>query len=55
LCGQEEREELSKFLLKAGATRVTHAGDMSRMLSGEAHDGEYPLQRYSKIVEYDES
>ncbi len=55
LCGQKEREELSNILLKAGATRVTHVGDMSRMLSGEAHDGEYPLQRYSKIVEYDES
>lgn len=52
LCGQEEREELSGLLLRAGATRVTNAGDMSRMVSGEAHDGEYPLIRYSKIVEY---
>ncbi len=55
VCGQEEREELSNYLLRAGATRVTHAGDMSRMFSGEAHDGEYPLQRYSKIVEFNES
>lgn len=52
LCGQEEREELSGLLLRAGATRITNAGDMSRMVSGEAHDGEYPLIRYSKIVEY---
>lgn len=52
LCSKEEREELSGLLLRAGATRVTNADDMSRMLSGEAHDGEYPLQRYSKIIEY---
>lgn len=52
LCGQEEREELSGLLLRAGATRITKAGDMSRMVSGEAHDGEYPLLRYSKIVEH---
>lgn len=55
LCGREEREELSELLLRAGATRVTKAGDMSRMVSGEAHDGEYPLLRYSKIVEYSKS
>lgn len=27
-------------------------GDMSRTLPGEAHDGLYPLQLYSRIVEF---
>ncbi|MDF2472995.1 MAG: hypothetical protein K0R21_777, partial [Anaerocolumna sp.] len=26
---------------------------MSHMDYGEAHDGEYPLRRYSRVVEYD--
>lgn len=52
LCANEEREALSLALLQAGATRITSAGDMSRMFCGETHDGEYPLQRYSRIVEY---
>jgi hypothetical protein len=53
LCGPEERQALSELLLRAGITRVTGGSDMSRMLCGESHDGEYPLQRYTKIVEYD--
>jgi hypothetical protein len=52
LCGPDEREALSQLLLRAGATRITEGYDMSRMLCGETHDGEYPLQRYSRIVEY---
>lgn len=52
LCGDEEREELSELLLRAGATRITGCGEMSRMICGEAHDGDYPLQRYTKLVEY---
>lgn len=52
LCAPSEREALSEQLCRAGATRITYPGEMSRMLCGEAHDGEYPLMRYSKIVEY---
>lgn len=52
LCGPEERSELTELLLKAGATRVTDGKDMSRMVCGEAHDGEYPLLRYTRVVEY---
>lgn len=51
LCAPGEREGLSLLLARAGAVRVTGAGEMSRTLPGEAHDGEYPLQRYSRIVE----
>jgi hypothetical protein len=52
LCAEEEREELSGYFLRAGATRITTSAEMSRMLCGESHDGEYPLRRYSKTVEF---
>ncbi len=52
LCGQDEEEELSDIFGRAGAVRVTPGKDMSTMLLGEGHDGEYPLRRYSRIVEY---
>lgn len=51
LCPAGEREELSTLLARAGVVRVTGAGEMSRALPGEAHDGAYPLQLYSRIVE----
>lgn len=52
LCPPEERPALSALLARAGVVRVTWAGDMSRALPGEAHDGLYPLQLYSRIVEF---
>lgn len=52
LCGNDEREELADILGRAGVVRITEGKDMSAMLSGEAHDGDYPLRRYSRIVEY---
>ena len=51
LCAPEEREELSVLLARAGLVRITEAGEMSRTLPGEAHDGDYPLRAYSRIVE----
>lgn len=51
LCKETERRELAEKLTKAGVTRVTHIGNMSAAVPGEAHDGEYPLWRYCKIVE----
>ena len=51
LCAPEEREELSALLARAGLMRITEAGEMSRTLPGEAHDGDYPLRAYSRIVE----
>lgn len=51
ICSQQEREELANLLVKAGVTRVAGSGDMSYMAPGAAHDGEYPLRRYSRIVE----
>lgn len=51
LCGDHDRLPLSNLLARAGAVRITEAGEMSRTLAGEAHDGDYPLQMYSRIVE----
>lgn len=49
VCGQEEKAELSYLLSRAGAVRICGPGEMSSMTEPQAHDGEYPLRRYSKI------
>ena len=51
LCHPSEREELSALLARAGVTRVTAPGDMSDSFPCEAHDGEYPLRRYVRVVD----
>ena len=51
ICPPEERAELSALLARAGVTRVTRAGSMSAAFPGEAHDGEYPLRRYVRVVD----
>lgn len=53
LCADEERAVLAELLARTGISRITRAGDMSRMLCGEAHDGVYPLCLYSRVVEVD--
>ncbi len=50
ICSEKEREDLTQLLIKCGVTRITRAGSMSDTFSGEAHDGEYPLRRYTRIV-----
>lgn len=55
VCEETKRAALEDKLLKAGVTRITRAGHMSQTLPGEAHDGEYPLQRYVKITETERS
>ena len=47
----EERAALGGLLARAGVVRVTEAGEMSRTIPGEAHDGDYPLRLYSRVVE----
>lgn len=51
LCGDHDRLSLSDRLARAGVVRITEAGEMSRTIAGEAHDGDYPLRLYSRIVE----
>ncbi len=51
ICAPERRLALAQRLMCCGLVRITRAGDMSESLCGEAHDGEYPLRRYVRIVE----
>lgn len=51
ICAKNDRRELADKLTKAGVTRITSGGNMSHTFAGAAHDGEYPLRRYSRIVE----
>lgn len=50
ICSDTERAELSDILARSGVTRITTAGVMSEYFAGEGHDGEYPLRRYTRIV-----
>lgn len=50
LCPPEQRPELTDLLARCGLTRITRAGDLSATFCGEAHDGEYPLRRYTRMV-----
>lgn len=50
LCPQNKRRELTERLIDCGVARVTSVGKMSDSFFGEAHDGEYPLRRYVRIV-----
>ena len=51
ICAPERRGALAELLARAGVTRVTRAGSMSAAFPGEAHDGEYPLRRYVRVVD----
>lgn len=50
LCRRESRGELTDILAAAGVNRIMRAGNMSVSFCGEAHDGEYPLRRYVRVV-----
>lgn len=51
LCPERERKELTGRLAGCGVVRVTSLGKMSDSFLGEAHDGEYPLRRYVRVVD----
>ena len=48
---KETFNKTARRLGDVGIVRITSAGKMSRMNSGEAHDGMYALRAYSRIVE----
>lgn len=50
ICNEDERALLSECFVRSGVTRNTRAGHMSETFYGEAHDGEYPLQRYVRTI-----
>jgi hypothetical protein len=41
----------ANMLINAGATRITKGINMSAMITGESHDGSFPLRLYTKVVE----
>ena len=47
----DDFDDIVQKLSISGVNRITKLGDNSRMIPGEAHDGEYPLRRYVRIVE----
>lgn len=55
ICAPERREALTGLLAWAGVTRITRAGSMSTAFPGEAHDGEYPLRRYLRVVDVEKA
>ena len=50
ICDKTDRAKLTDLLLSAGVTRITQAGNMSAYFSGESHDGDYPLSRYTRKI-----
>lgn len=51
ICPEPDRAELEALLARAGVNRITRPGHMSDPLPLEAHDGEYPLRRYARVVD----
>ncbi len=50
ICGEDEWEEIRDLLWRAGVVRVCSGKEMSNTYCGSAHDGDYPLRRYTKVV-----
>ena len=50
ICLPDRRDGLTDLLARAGIDRIMRAGHMSITFCGEAHDGEYPLRRYMRVV-----
>lgn len=50
ICSPEKRAALTDSLIRCGVARITRAGSMSELFSGGAHDGDYPLRRYVRVV-----
>ena len=54
LCPEEKRRELENRLAACGIVRITSPGRMSDTFLGEAHDGDYPLRRYVRVVDVED-
>ena len=50
ICSADKRRELTELLARCGVVRITRPEHMSASFCGEVHDGEYPLRRYTRIV-----
>lgn len=50
ICSADKRDCLTDILVNAGVSRIMRSGNMSVAFCGEAHDGEYPLRRYMRVI-----
>lgn len=53
-CDEEDMISLAEIFWKTGVVRITDGSHMSNMYNGAAHDGEYSLRRYTRVVVYEE-
>ena len=51
LCAPADWKPLSEILRRAGVCRIRTGEHMSLPMAGEAHDGQFALRRYTKIIE----
>lgn len=51
LCKEDEKDELSMALYRAGIVRVRDGMGIHRSVTDEAHDGQLALARYSRLVD----
>ena len=49
--GEADEGGTAALLARAGVNRITTPGHMSDSFPLEAHDGEYPLRRYVRVVD----
>lgn len=54
ICPKEDRNSLAESFTQTGIIRVTKPADMSAYFPGESHDGEYALNRYTRVVNVEE-
>lgn len=54
ICPKEDRKSLAELFTQTGIIRVTKPADMSAYFPGESHDGEYALNRYTRVVNVEE-
>ena len=54
ICPPDSRKDLTDLLIRCGLIRVTSPSDMSAYFPGESHDGEYALDRYTRVINIQE-
>ncbi|HBH94497.1 MAG TPA: acyl-CoA reductase [Ruminococcaceae bacterium] len=50
ICSDSDKQDLCSVFFRCGVTKIVKPRDMSEMFLNEAHDGQYALSRYIKIV-----
>lgn len=50
ICERQDYETLSTLLMRSGVNRIMNVRHMSSMNLFDSHDGEFPLSRYTRIV-----